>query len=251
MVSEVGHRIPFLLKRKTYHQCHNHVIVLYKAAVTPPADSYLAVAACIDLRTHSEAEKDLLVATSYQLHSTTHVPLQQVRLGVQMTTSDARESGGPSCVGAQVTSGRRAALRRLHPWKRFQRSKTGRNFQERIRKPREEPTWDDCNQLLQVLFTTEEKDQILPEARKNVLGADGRPTQNPAIIDEGFPLTRPDWDFNTPEDPNLHLNVEELNTKFMVKSEELYDSLMNCHWQPLDTVYSKIPDETARKQDAH
>lgn len=52
-------------------------------------------------------------------------------------------------------------------------------------------------------------------------------------------------------DPNLHLNVEELNTKFMVKSEELYDSLMNCHWQPLDTVYSKIPDETARKQDAH
>lgn len=58
-------------------------------------------------------------------------------------------------------------------------------------------------------------------------------------------------DENPLEDPNLHLSVEELNTKFMVKSEELYDSLMNCHWQPLDTVYSKIPDETARKQDAH
>ncbi|KAI5267120.1 hypothetical protein MUG91_G162n15 [Manis pentadactyla] len=58
-------------------------------------------------------------------------------------------------------------------------------------------------------------------------------------------------DENPLEDPNLHLNVEELNTKFMVKSEELYDSLLNGHWQPLGTVYSKIPDETAQKQDAH
>ncbi|XP_023368050.1 putative uncharacterized protein C6orf52 homolog [Otolemur garnettii] len=48
------------------------------------------------------------------------------------------------------------------------------------------------------------------------------------------------------EDPNLHLNIEELNQEFMAKSEELYDSLMNCHWQPLDTVYSKIPDETPK-----
>ncbi|XP_053457550.1 putative uncharacterized protein C6orf52 homolog isoform X2 [Nycticebus coucang] len=48
------------------------------------------------------------------------------------------------------------------------------------------------------------------------------------------------------EDPNLHLNIEELNQEFMAESEELYDSLMNCHWQPLDTVYSKIPDETPK-----
>ncbi|XP_011371530.1 putative uncharacterized protein C6orf52 homolog [Pteropus medius] len=53
------------------------------------------------------------------------------------------------------------------------------------------------------------------------------------------------------EDPNLHLNIEELNKEFMVKSEELYDSLMNCHWQPLDTVHSKIPDETLQKPDVH
>ena len=33
-----------------------------------------------------------------------------------------------------------------------------------------QPTWDDCQQLLLVLFTTEEKDRILLEARKNVLG---------------------------------------------------------------------------------
>ncbi|XP_076999766.1 putative uncharacterized protein C6orf52 homolog [Tamandua tetradactyla] len=48
------------------------------------------------------------------------------------------------------------------------------------------------------------------------------------------------------EDPNLHLNIEELNKEFMVKSEELYDSLMNCHWQPLDTIHSKIPDDTPK-----
>jgi hypothetical protein len=47
-------------------------------------------------------------------------------------------------------------------------------------------------------------------------------------------------------DPNLSLNIEELNKEFMVKSEELYDSLMSCHWQPLDTVQSSIPDETPK-----
>jgi hypothetical protein len=30
------------------------------------------------------------------------------------------------------------------------------------------PTWDDCQQLLQTLFTTEERERILLEARKNV-----------------------------------------------------------------------------------
>lgn len=52
-------------------------------------------------------------------------------------------------------------------------------------------------------------------------------------------------------DPNLHFNIEELNKELMVKSEELYDSLMNCHWQPLDTVHSKIPDESSQKPDVH
>lgn len=32
------------------------------------------------------------------------------------------------------------------------------------------PTWDDCHQLLSALFTTEEWDQILLEARKHVPG---------------------------------------------------------------------------------
>ena len=53
----------------------------------------------------------------------------------------------------------------------------------------------DCQQLLQVLFTTEKRKQILSEAQKNVPGVDGRPTTQPNLIDEGFPLMRPRWDF--------------------------------------------------------
>lgn len=60
-----------------------------------------------------------------------------------------------------------------------------------------QPTWDDCQQLLQTLLTTEERQRVYLEARKNVPGNDGRPTQLPNEIDEAFPLTRPDWDFNT------------------------------------------------------
>ncbi|KAL6092726.1 hypothetical protein STEG23_000168 [Scotinomys teguina] len=62
-----------------------------------------------------------------------------------------------------------------------------------------QPTWDDMQQILGTLFTTEERDRILLEARKAVPGRDGRPTQQPDIIDEVFPLTRPDWDPNDPE----------------------------------------------------
>ena len=57
------------------------------------------------------------------------------------------------------------------------------------------PTWDDCQQLLQVLFTTEEREQILAEAQKRAPGADGRPTAQPHLMDEEFPLLRPNWDF--------------------------------------------------------
>ncbi|NXS51660.1 TSP1L protein, partial [Brachypteracias leptosomus] len=42
-------------------------------------------------------------------------------------------------------------------------------------------------------------------------------------------------------DPQLYFDVDEMNRQFMETSEELYDSLMNCHWQPLDTVTSEIP----------
>ncbi|MEJ1280985.1 glutathione S-transferase kappa 1 [Cricetulus griseus] len=57
-----------------------------------------------------------------------------------------------------------------------------------------QPTWDDCQQLLQTLLKTEEKQWVLLEARKNIQGPDGRPTQLPHEV---FPLTRLAWDVNT------------------------------------------------------
>ncbi|XP_045660117.1 uncharacterized protein LOC123796608 [Ursus americanus] len=62
-----------------------------------------------------------------------------------------------------------------------------------------EPTWDDCQQLLQTLFTTEERERILMEARKNVPGDNGLPTTLPNLIDLAFPLSRPDWDYSQPK----------------------------------------------------
>lgn len=57
-----------------------------------------------------------------------------------------------------------------------------------------QPTWDDCQQLLQVLFTTEEKEKILLRQERTCWGPmDGWPTQLPNEIDAGFPLTHPDW----------------------------------------------------------
>ncbi|XP_059028525.1 LOW QUALITY PROTEIN: uncharacterized protein LOC131830193 [Mustela lutreola] len=69
-----------------------------------------------------------------------------------------------------------------------------------------QPTWDDCQQLLQTLLITEERQKVYLEARKNVPGDNGRPTQLPNMIDAAFPLTRPDWDFNTAEG-RTHLNL--------------------------------------------
>ncbi|XP_068098016.1 tRNA selenocysteine 1-associated protein 1 isoform X2 [Hyperolius riggenbachi] len=46
------------------------------------------------------------------------------------------------------------------------------------------------------------------------------------------------------EDPNPPLDLNEANREFMEQSEELYEALMECHWQPLDTVTSKVPTES-------
>lgn len=61
------------------------------------------------------------------------------------------------------------------------------------------PTWDNCQQLLQILFTTEERERIQTEAHKLVPGANGEPTTNIDVINECFRLSRPRWDFNAAE----------------------------------------------------
>ncbi|KAM5268590.1 uncharacterized protein C6orf52 homolog [Hipposideros larvatus] len=81
-------------------------------------------------------------------------------------------------------------------------------------------------------------------------GTSGHPAEMSIRPKETTALTE-NQDKDLREDPNLPVNTEELNKEFMVKSEELYNSLMTCHWQPLDTVDSKIPDETSQKPDDH
>nr|XP_013014331.1 uncharacterized protein LOC106028903 [Cavia porcellus] len=75
-----------------------------------------------------------------------------------------------------------------------------------------QPTGDDCQQFLGIVFTTEERDRILLEARKNIPGDDRRPTQRPDQIDDVFPLKRPDWDPNTPDAPLLPSKTSPLQT---------------------------------------
>ncbi|XP_013378019.1 PREDICTED: uncharacterized protein LOC106150244 [Chinchilla lanigera] len=60
-----------------------------------------------------------------------------------------------------------------------------------------QPTWDDCQQLLQTLFTSEERERIQGLGRKLVLGPDGQPTSDPNRQEYVFPLTRPAWDPNS------------------------------------------------------
>ena len=60
------------------------------------------------------------------------------------------------------------------------------------------PTWDDCQQLLQVLFTRKNGSESW-QRRRNGPGADGRPSAQPHLMDEGFPLLRPNWDFERVE----------------------------------------------------
>ncbi|XP_047734625.1 uncharacterized protein LOC125176804 isoform X4 [Prionailurus viverrinus] len=62
-----------------------------------------------------------------------------------------------------------------------------------------QPTRDDCQQLLQALFTTEERGKIRREAQKLVMGPNGQPTEDPAVVEEVFPSSHPEnWDPNTP-----------------------------------------------------
>uniref|UniRef100_A0AAY5KYN9 tRNA selenocysteine 1-associated protein 1 n=1 Tax=Esox lucius TaxID=8010 RepID=A0AAY5KYN9_ESOLU len=49
------------------------------------------------------------------------------------------------------------------------------------------------------------------------------PQESEAVEDDGL------------EDPNPELDVLEANRMFMEHSEELYDALIECHWQPLES----------------
>ncbi|XP_053739616.1 tRNA selenocysteine 1-associated protein 1-like isoform X1 [Synchiropus splendidus] len=46
------------------------------------------------------------------------------------------------------------------------------------------------------------------------------------------------------EVPNTECDVEQWNKDFIQRGEELYDSLMDCHWDHLDSVDSPIPSQS-------
>ncbi|XP_054840485.1 tRNA selenocysteine 1-associated protein 1-like isoform X3 [Eublepharis macularius] len=75
--------------------------------------------------------------------------------------------------------------------------------------------------------------------RMQQTGNMGQQSMNPAVFQEASAMVMND-DLIT-EDPQLHVDVHRMNREFMVRSEELFDTLMSCHWQPLDTVTSEIP----------
>uniref|UniRef100_UPI001A9F41EF uncharacterized protein LOC120883926 n=1 Tax=Ictidomys tridecemlineatus TaxID=43179 RepID=UPI001A9F41EF len=62
------------------------------------------------------------------------------------------------------------------------------------------PTWDDCQQILHTLFTTEEREQILAEAAKALPGINSLThDEKTEVINLALPKRRPDWDYGTAE----------------------------------------------------
>ncbi|XP_045690246.1 uncharacterized protein LOC123815742 [Phyllostomus hastatus] len=60
-----------------------------------------------------------------------------------------------------------------------------------------QPTWDDCQQILQTLFTSEERDRIIREAAKSVLGEERETRAGRREIEDILPSQPPAWDPNT------------------------------------------------------
>ncbi|EHB00402.1 Gag polyprotein, partial [Heterocephalus glaber] len=61
-----------------------------------------------------------------------------------------------------------------------------------------QPTWDDCQQLLQTLFTLEERDRIFQETIRAALGPGGHTAPDHAQgIEAVLPTKCPNWDPNT------------------------------------------------------
>ncbi|EHB03078.1 Gag polyprotein, partial [Heterocephalus glaber] len=89
-----------------------------------------------------------------------------------------------------------------------------------------QPTWDDCQQLLQILFTTEERERFQNEARKLVPGDNGQPTTNVDTINTSFPLSQPNWDFNTAE-VSLK-SLQRVHEDVWPKLKALYESGPLC-----------------------
>uniref|UniRef100_A0AAV2JW13 tRNA selenocysteine-associated protein 1 n=1 Tax=Knipowitschia caucasica TaxID=637954 RepID=A0AAV2JW13_KNICA len=73
-----------------------------------------------------------------------------------------------------------------------------------------------------------------------VSGPSSAPTDTTAATDQSQETTNPVVTEST-EDPLSVCDVDQRNKDFMQQSEELYEALMNCHWEPLNSMDSSVP----------
>ncbi|XP_037697411.1 uncharacterized protein LOC119538494 isoform X2 [Choloepus didactylus] len=59
------------------------------------------------------------------------------------------------------------------------------------------PTWEDCQQLLQTLYMSEERERIRAQGQKLVVEPDGLPTMEVDHLEAVLPITQLRWDPNT------------------------------------------------------
>ncbi|XP_037697401.1 uncharacterized protein LOC119538494 isoform X1 [Choloepus didactylus] len=64
-----------------------------------------------------------------------------------------------------------------------------------------QPTWEDCQQLLQTLYMSEERERIRAQGQKLVVEPDGLPTMEVDHLEAVLPITQLRWDPNTDQVP--------------------------------------------------
>lgn len=84
--------------------------------------------------------------------------------------------------------------------------------------------WDGGQQLLQILFTTEENERVLMDARKLVLGLDGNPTDNSGLIYQGWTI--------------LNINLAEGKERLWVYPQVLMRDFLVANHRP--TILIKV-----------
>ncbi|EHB17666.1 Gag polyprotein, partial [Heterocephalus glaber] len=97
-----------------------------------------------------------------------------------------------------------------------------------------DPTWDDCQQLLQALFTSEERERIWGQAVRSVLGGAEGPLneQQWARIEAQLLSTRPHWQVNSSG------WIEAYPTK---RETELHDKLRKTMPEPNKKPLQPLP----------
>uniref|UniRef100_A0A3Q3RHC9 tRNA selenocysteine 1-associated protein 1 n=1 Tax=Mastacembelus armatus TaxID=205130 RepID=A0A3Q3RHC9_9TELE len=103
-----------------------------------------------------------------------------------------------------------------------------------------------------VQFPDERLQKRALEECQGAVGLGGKPLRLSLATGAGYGYNYQQYDYTQyvpPQvNPSPELDVVEANRKFMALSEELYDALIECHWQPVefsieeDYVTSSLPE---------